>query len=174
MESIYLELYLLVIGMDSTVSGLRESVGSINGSQKQKLIDILDCVHRHGVIHGDIRRENIWLMLMELPFDWLWIRDREFFTWREDRDESIIGVYRSNRWLVMAFIDCLAPVLSGSAKMKVWIQIVDSQGASYKSSSVDKILVNDDADIADLRKAVKSLNLSICTFTVRSCLVREP
>jgi len=50
------------------VSFCGKIVGSLNMSQKQKLIDILDCVHRHGVIHGDIRRENILVDALGNPF----------------------------------------------------------------------------------------------------------
>ena len=35
------------------------------------------------------------------------------------------------------------------------MQIVDSQGAGYKGSTTDYVSVDDDADIADLRVAVK-------------------
>ena len=41
---------------------------SINVNQKQKLLDILDCVHRHGVLHGDIRKENILVDAHGNPF----------------------------------------------------------------------------------------------------------
>ena len=39
--------------------------------------------------------------------------------------------------------------------MKCWVQIVDSRGAGYKGSTATRVTVDDDADIVDLRDAVK-------------------
>ena len=55
--------------------------------------------------------------------------------------------------------------------MKVWVQLVDSEGASYRGSSADKLTLADDADVADLRDAIKIKNKDILKGITASQLV---
>ena len=45
--------------------------------------------------------------------------------------------------------------------MKCWVQIVDSHGVSYNKSAIDKITLDENSDVADLRDAVKLKNPQI-------------
>jgi hypothetical protein len=75
--------------------------------------------------------------------------------------------------LKYSILDFVAQLLSPSEKlkMKCWVQIVDSHGVSYKDSSVDKITLDDDSDVADLRDAIKLKNQDILTGIVAAQLL---
>ena len=55
--------------------------------------------------------------------------------------------------------------------MKVWVQLVDSHGASSRGSSAGKLTLADDADVADLRDAIKIKNKDILKGITASQLI---
>ena len=47
-----------------------------------------------------------------------------------------------------------------SNELRIWYLLVDASGNAFKDATADKVSVPSDADIADLRKAVKAENVN--------------
>ena len=77
--------------------------------------------------------------------------------------------FKAAKWLISRYFGWRV-ARPFSCKMKCWVQLLDSHGASYKGSSADQVIVDEDANIVDLRDAIKLKTQDILSGTIAAQL----